>query len=339
MKTSLVANTLARYVPRSFAALLVGAPGVGKSDLAEQAAHACNADFIVSHPVVADPTDVKGLPWPDVARDVAKFLPFGDLARAMRATKRTVWLLDDLGQAPPAVQAAFMQLLLARRVNEHVIPDCVSFIAATNRRSDRAGVSGILEPVKSRFVSIIRVEPDFDDWCTWAFANDVPVEVISFLRFRDEFFHDFKPSAEMTNSPSPRTWNHVGKILRSGPPPETEKEEYEGAVGEAAATEFTGFLRMYRSLPNLDAILLDPDQGRIPDLPAALYATCTGLATRASPQNFARIAQYANRLHSAGKGEFAALLVRDCYRREPEVQATPAFVKIASGELGKLWVA
>ncbi len=43
-----------------------------------------------------------------------------------------VCLLDDLGQAPPAVQAAAMQLLLARRVNGHAVSDHVTFLAATN---------------------------------------------------------------------------------------------------------------------------------------------------------------------------------------------------------------
>jgi len=69
--------------------LLKGAPGVGKSDLVEQAAARIGAALILSHPVVADPTDAKGLPWPDRG-ERATFLPFGDLATALAATEPTV---------------------------------------------------------------------------------------------------------------------------------------------------------------------------------------------------------------------------------------------------------
>src|SRR5580765_2856955 len=97
--------------------LISGAPGVGKSDVVDQSAQLAGADMILSHPAVSDPTDAKGLPW--VVDGAATFLPFGELHRAINATRPTVWFLDDLGQAMPAVQSSFMQLLLARRVNGH----------------------------------------------------------------------------------------------------------------------------------------------------------------------------------------------------------------------------
>ena len=90
--------------------LITGAPGIGKTDIVTHAAEASGADLIVSHPVVSDPTDAKGLPWPDTDKRRATFLPFGDLARALEATRPTVWFLDDLGQAAPSVQDDAMQL-------------------------------------------------------------------------------------------------------------------------------------------------------------------------------------------------------------------------------------
>ena len=159
---------LAAMIPARLPLLITGAPGVGKSDIIAQATAQSQADLLISHPAVADPTDAKGLPWPKAGENEATFLPFGELASAIKATKPTVWLLDDLGQATPAVQASFMQLILARRVNGHILPDHVTFVAATNRRSDRAGVAGILEPVKSRFACIVELEPTIDDWSQWA---------------------------------------------------------------------------------------------------------------------------------------------------------------------------
>lgn len=338
MKPTELFTFLVSAITERLAVLITGAPGIGKSDIVAQAAIKAGARTITSHPAVADPTDVKGLPWPSANKKSATFLPFGELFDAMHATELVAWFLDDLGQASQAVQASFMQLLLARRVNGHVLPDCVTFVAATNLRTDRAGVMGILEPVKSRFVTIVELVPDLDDWCQYMLhRDDMPPEVIAFLRFRPELLCDFKATADLTNSPLPRTWAHVGRILKQMQlPSRVESAAIAGAVGEGAASEFLAFLRMYRELPNIDGILVDPDAAVLPDKPNILYAVTTGLATKANEQTFARIARYADRLVGAGHGEFAALLLRDCVRRAPDVQQTTTFVELATGELGQL---
>jgi hypothetical protein len=335
MKTTQLEALLSRTIPARLPILIVGAPGVGKSDIVTNAAQTANADLILSHPPVEDPCDAKGLPMPD-GHGGATFLPFGNLAHAVKSTRPTVWFLDDLGQATAAVQASYMQLLLARRVNGHILPDHVTFIAATNRRTDRAGVTGILEPVKSRFAAILEVEPNLDDWTAWALTHEQPAEIVAFLRFRPELLHKFNPTADLVNQPSPRTWAHAGKIIGLQLPLDLEFPALVGAVGEGAAGEFTAFLRTYRDLPNLDGILIDPAHAIIPTSPAGLYAVSAGLAHRATAGNFARIAQYAERLRSEGHGEFAVLTVRDCARRKQEILSTPAFAKLASGELGAL---
>src|SRR3990167_5620340 len=199
MKPRELAETLSYMIPARLPVLIVGAPGIGKSDLVARAALRTHYTLIISHPVVNDPTDAKGLPWPDREAQSARFLPFGDLARALAAIEPTVWFLDDLGQATPAVQASYMQLLLARLIGDHVLPDCISFIAASNRRTDRAGVSGLLEPVKSRFTAILDLDPDLDDWSEWALANQVRPELLAFLRFRPDLLHNFRPSLDLVN--------------------------------------------------------------------------------------------------------------------------------------------
>jgi hypothetical protein len=336
MRPTHLSQFLARAMAARLPILITGAPGVGKSDLVAQAARDANADLILSHPAVADPTDAKGLPWIAKDGESATFLPFGELARAIKATGPTVWFLDDLGQAAPAVQASFMQLLLARRVNGHALPEHVTFVAATNRRTDRAGVSGILEPVKSRFAAIVELEPHLDDWCQWAFTAGVPAELIAFLRFRPDLLCKFTPSADLTNCPLPRTWAHVAQLLALGLPSTIQHPAIAGAVGEGAAVEFGAFLRLYQELPNIDGILLDPDGAKIPTQPATLYAVVTALGMKANPQTFPRLARYAERLTDAQHGEFAALLLRDAVRKDKGVMQTAAFVKLASGDLGQL---
>ena len=65
--------------------------------------------------------------------------------------------------------------------------------------------------------------------------------------------------------PSPRSWEFVSPILESKPDASIEHEWFAGAVGSGAATEFSGFLRMFRELPNIDAILLNPAAEPVPE--------------------------------------------------------------------------
>lgn len=337
MNAQNLAKLLEAAIPAKLPILITGAPGIGKSDIVNQAAAALKAQAIISHPAVSDPTDFKGLPWPDASKGAANFLPFGEFNKALTATSLTVWFLDDLGQAPPAVQAAAMQLLLARRVNGHVLPDCVSFVAATNRRTDRAGVAGILEPVKSRFAAIVELQADVDSWSRWAVNHGIAPTLIAFLRFRPELLSKFVASADMTNSPSPRTWTRLSALEGLHLPGAIESEAFAGAVGEGAAVEYLAFRKLAAALVSIDAILLDPAKAAIPSKPAELFAVSTALAARATDKNLGRVATYATRMLQDGKGEFAALTLRDATRRNPALASTDDFItKIACSDLGKL---
>ena len=301
--------------------LIKGAPGVGKSDIVAQVAAELKMNLVISHPVVSDPTDFKGLPC-EVDGE-AEFLPFGDLRQLIEAKKPTIAFLDDLGQAPAVVQAAAMQLILARRVNGHLISNKVVFVAATNRRQDRAGVTGILEPVKSRFATIIELTPKAEDWIEWAIDNDMPAELIGFINFRPNLLNDGEATADIVNHACPRTIAAAGRLLQAGL---NSMEVLQGALGEGAAAELVGFLKVYKQLPDIDAILTNPNETPIPSDPAALYAVVAALTNKTTKELADKIITYGNRLPA----EFSILLVRDMIRTEPKVQNTKAFINWAS---------
>jgi hypothetical protein len=321
MNAKQLQETLKKAVKAGLPVLVKGAPGIGKSDIIAQVANELKYNLIIFHPVVSDPTDFKGLPG--IVNGKAEFLPFGDLRELIEAKKPTIAFMDDIGQAPAVVQAALMQLILARQVNGNKISNKVVFIAATNRREDRAGVTGILEPVKSRFATIIELEPTSDEWIEWAFDNDMPAELIGFINFRPALLHEGKATADIVNHPCPRTIAYAGKLLNIGL---DDIETLAGAVGEGCAVELVGFIQVYKSLPNISAILLDPDNAIVPDEPAALYAVVSALVDTITKDNANRVLKYGNRLPA----DFSVLLVRDAIRKEPKIQNTNAFIKWAT---------
>ena len=322
-----LAKILAVAISASMPTLVVGAPGVGKTDAIEAAAHEAGCALIISHPVVSDPTDAKGFPCAD-GEGGAKFLPYGDLRAALEAKQPTLWFLDDLGQASPAVQASFMQLLLARRIGGHVLPDCITFAAATNRRQDRAGVAGILEPVKSRF-TILNLEPSLPEWCAWALKNGVPPLLVAFLRARPDLLSDFKPTADVSNSPNPRNWARAGKWMGLVSE-DLRMATLEGCVGVGAAGEFLSFLGMAEAFIDPAKIIADPEHAPIPPNLSVRHAVCAALAHLATDSNFAAIVTYSRRMSDAGLGEFATLLISDAIKRHPTLAQHPGYVNCIS---------
>lgn len=325
MKPSQLMIALASAIQNKLPVLLKSKPGCGKSDMVEQVCEDLKVDLIISHPVVSDPTDFKGLPF--ASGGEAHFLPFNDLKRLIDATKSTVFFMDDLGQAPAAVQAACMQLILARRINGFKVSDHVTFIAATNRKEDKAGVSGILEPVKSRFSTIIELEVNTDDWVRWALGKgNMPTELIAFIRFRPELLDDFKPTKDIVNSPSPRTIAYVGKWQRVGIPAGLEYEIFKGAAGEAFAAEYKAFLDIYNSLPNIDQIFLNPDKVPVPIEPAVLYAVSGALASKINDTNAGNAFTYIKKLPA----EIGVACVKDTVTRSPKITNTRPFIDWAA---------
>lgn len=335
-----LAQLLARTIPAGLPILITGSPGIGKTDIVRQSSEVANADFVVTHPVVEDPTDRKGIPWGNPKTESCTWLIDHVTKQLCTATKRTVWLMDDLGQATPAVQAAHMQWLLNRGVNGHKLSDFVTIVAATNRRVDRAGVSGILEPVKSRFASIVELEPNLNDWARWAFDNNIPAMLIAFLNFRPDIFSKFQATADLTNSPIPRTWAAVANLEAIALPPDVESVAMSGAVGEAAATEYLAFRKLANGLQNVDAIILNPKGAEIPSKLDVLYATMVALAAKSNDKTFPAIVTYAERLVDADRGEFAVLMIRECIRRDDsgKISHSTAFVRLSSGRVGDLYL-
>lgn len=312
--------------------VIAGDQGVGKSSIVEQYAHNSGMDILLSHPVTWDPTDSKGLPVPDLANGVGRWLPYGDLLAAVTATAPTLWFLDDLGQAPGAVQASLMQIFLARRIGEHRISDLVQIIGATNRAKDRAGVGMPLSPLKGR-VRIFQYDTSFDDWAKWAASNSVPPEIIGYLHFRPEHLHSCTPINDwQQDGATPRGWYRAGLRLKRGVPVAREIEVMAGDIGMAISTEFAAYMRVYRELPDLGEIEKSPEKAKVPEDLSAQYAVACALAHRATTATIGKHETYLNRIKEGAKTqrEFRLLYWRQAVARDRGLVTTSEFHGFAS---------
>lgn len=303
--------------------LIVGTPGCGKTDIVRATTKRMGADLIVDHPALADPTDPKGLPFllKNGEFPEAGFAPYGTLLRAIKAVDPTVFFMDDFGQAELSVQKAYMQLL-QRQIGDHIkISNEVVFIAATNRREDKAGVQGILEPIKSRFGIIVHVKTDLESFTQWAIDNDMPPSLIGFIRFKPTYLDGFAPSKEIENHSCPRSIAAVGRAQNSGVPRELETIVFTGAAGTAFAVDYLDFLQIHRTLPDPDEVIRNPRTTPVPKDPRAMYGICAALSYRATPANADAIMTYANRIPV----EYAVYLIADSLRKNKSMAETKSF--------------
>ncbi len=310
-----IADNLKALISIQQPVFIWGAPGIGKSQVVAQAARQASLELTDVRAVLLDPVDLRGLPHIDrhnrACWSPPDFLP---------VEGRGLLFLDELNAAPPLVQAACYQLVLDRRLGEYRLPDGWCIVAAGNRETDRAVTHRMPSALANRFVHL-NFDVDPGQWVDWAEENGLAEEVIAFIRFRPNLLHAFDPLKDDKAFPTPRSWEFLSRIINGRRPALPDLELVAGVVGEGAAAEFCGFLRIFRNLPDPEMLLAAPESAEVPDDPATLYAVCELLSERAAPETLNGIMAYARRLPP----EFSVLLVRDAAREHPGIVQTEAF--------------
>lgn len=216
-------------------ALLVGPPGVGKTDLVRASHDALFPDLPLVTIIVSqtDPSELNGLPV---------VMPDGTVAKAswswvdaLCASGGGTVFLDELTTAPPASQAAAMRLVLERVVGDTALPDTVRFVAAANPTDCAAGGWELAAPLANRLAHIevgrygttaecAALSADLTPgWCGWALARYTATDaereasalVAGFVSSNPSVLFAF-PSEESQRSgawASPRSWATYCRVL------------------------------------------------------------------------------------------------------------------------------
>jgi len=320
MNPKLIADSLHTLIKSQQPTFLWGPPGVGKSQVVAQVAQKHSLELTDLRAVLLDPVDLRGLPRisddGEASWCAPSFLP---------KKGEGILFLDELNAAPPLVQAACYQLVLDRKLGEYQLPQGWTVIAAGNRESDKAVTHRMPSALANRFVHL-DFEVSVENWLNWASNNNIVDELQAFIKFRPGLLHDFDPSRSEKAFPSPRSWEFVSGIIKSGPSPEVEFELFKGTVGEGAAAEFAGFCKIYRKLPDPEFVLKSPDKVAIPEDPATIYALCESIGAKASAETAESVMVFASRLPA----EFAVLLIRNAVKRDRSIVEAEGFNRWAT---------
>jgi hypothetical protein len=216
------------------ATILWGSPGIGKSARIKAAGKRAHLDVEVVYAATRQPEDVSGAAFPDGQGGVNIKALLPGIQRLMRL-KRGCLFLDELSCARPAVQAAFLGVVLERRSGDDILPPQVRVIAAANPPEEAAGGWELEPPMANRLCHIDVKRPTVDEYIAYLSGEgnlkEEDIEVgehlvqerwgevwpivtglqIGFMRARGaELLHKMPPEGSKERSrgwPSPRSWD------------------------------------------------------------------------------------------------------------------------------------
>lgn len=321
MRAKELNETLEKLVEGKIPTFVWGAPGVGKSSIVKQIAKTKNIAFIDLRLSLMDPTDLKGIPFYDESEHQALWAPPAFLPRSGEG----ILFLDELNSAAPAVQASAYQLILDRSIGEYRLPDGWAIVAAGNRESDRGVVYRMPSPLANRFVHF-ELDVHVDDWRDWAYGANIDSRIISYIAYKNEDLFSFDATKNEKSFATPRSWEFVDKILKTGLNEKLLLQSLEGAISKEIAVNFLAFAKVMHKLPDLDEVL----EGKVKeysDEVDVLYALSAGLVAKylqnPSSDSLENLLEYTIGL----KAEFAVMIVQDLQRRGINMEHSENFGK------------
>ena len=311
MRISEYGALLERALPKRRRILAVGKPGVGKTFTHRQVCARLGWDYIPVCAPLQSPVKIGGYPRPPaVEGGDASHALFDGIALAFRATKPTYLVFDDLGMAGGETLKAIVDLVQFGRIDNRTLPDCVVVGGATNDVGHGADVQGLIEPLKTRWHTIVTIEPSVDDLVRYGLAQGWPSDLLAFLRNAPDALHDWKPSKSMSvDGACPRGWEYVAEWVNMG---ELDPEVIAGCVGKGRAAEYLAFRGLVSELPDIDAVLVDPEGSPVPVNPSAQWLVSMALASRMTGGTFGQCVKYLQKMGQM----FRAYSIRDAVKAE-----------------------
>lgn len=241
--------------------------------------------------------------------------------------ERGVLFLDEFGQGQADVKAAAAELLLNGRIGRHQLPPGWSVVAASNRTSDRSGVTKSLDFVINRRVEI-NITDDIESFTDWCMKNNVdPLFTTFAVQNPAVVFTDGVPEKQGPWC-TPRSLVMLNGIFdemkekdQLAPTDSSAIEVAAGTIGLAAAQALMAHVKLGQEMPPIEEILKNPKKVKIPTKPDVMMLVAYSLASRVTVDNVDPIVEYMNRAPK----EFAVTFARQAIKRDGAIILTEAF--------------
>jgi len=166
-----------------------------------------------------------------------------------KTSKETVLFVDEYSRSTPDVHNATMQLILDKRLHNHILPFVkgtqTQIIAADNPANGDYHVTE-LDPAKLDRFLITDVEVDPKSWLSWARDNGVNAIVRDFIMNNTTKLH-FTPKDQSETGATPRSWTKLGEFVDQfdNLPEESIFPIIRGKIGSSLGAQFYTFYNEY----------------------------------------------------------------------------------------------
>lgn len=327
---------------------LVGAPGVGKSEVNRQAVPILSEKYGERFGYVEvlctaiDAPDVLGFLVPSKREDgvaVAQYT-MSNIINKVQATKceRGIINLEEFGQADQLTQKALAQLLNEKAVGDYKLPDGWFVVMSSNRVKDKSGAGRMLSHIINRIVTI-EVESDVNSYATWYESEGKHPMGAAYAKARPgNIFTNEVPTKDGPYA-TPRSFTRAidylamiagnaadGTLNMKLPSDPISQEVVQGLIGEGAAADLFSFLKVENVIPTINEILKDPKEAKVPPTSRmdAQYAAMQLLLHYADADNISKLFTYGKRLNLELQTSFIRSLMQ---KSEGKLIDTPEIVE------------
>lgn len=240
--------------------------------------------------------------------------------------KPKVILLDEFMKAPKLLQVIFTRLMLERFVGDTPLPQGSIVFGTSNNQSDGVGDT-MLAHASNRVCLLQMQKPKVEDWLVWASENAISplirAWVHMFPRALNSYLDDnqkdnpyiFQPSKPQLSFVTPRSLAKASVIVENrdilGEIP--TMSALSGTIGYSASADMSAFLSLEKSLPDINEILQQPENVKVPDeISAQLMVMFQALDKLKTQDQLTNFMKFIKRIKSSEiQAIFFTMLVRN----------------------------
>lgn len=203
--------------------LLLGAPGIGKTQIMEQAARECGVALVAYTITHHTRQSAIGLPFISKKEyggreySVTEYTMSEIVASIYNRMSETglsegILFIDEINCVSETLAPAMLQFLQCKSFGNHEIPKGWVIVAAGNPPEYNKSVREF-DVVTLDRVKKILVEPDYQTWREYAYKENMHPAILSYLELRNNCFYQMETTIDGKQFATPRGWEDLSRMM------------------------------------------------------------------------------------------------------------------------------
>ena len=328
-----LADTLRHAIGADINCVVMGGPGLGKTQIAKQVAAAESMQYSEMLLAGRDIGDVM-MPYVEPSEGLTfhynPAIPINGNPNFDHEIP-TLLNIDEFSGANRLMQNVLLKALDERLIGEAKLQPKVSIMATGNRAWDLAHTEQLSAALGNR-ATFVNVEPDLEAFLHYGVAHNFHPLVLAWVKFDPQYLFRFDFDQFLAGDPafcSPRSNERLSQILHQRDRVSMSDNIFRalvcGTIGAAIGIKFTGFCQMEKDLPDIRAMLNGAQQHHPKD-PSVIYATIFSIVQQVSEKSLKNALDYV----SGFQREWGQMFVSSFVPAKPDLIATSEWGEFVS---------